>query len=117
MTYHHLVFGLAIGDVLFSFFTCVLGNIMAPKEYGYIVSGAMGNQATCDSQGFLNMFGVGMGFLSNSSSSICIYYLAIVTFNKNDNYIQTKIEPWFHGISILVNSSCWKLVGTCNERV
>ena len=35
--------------------------------------------------------------------SLCIYYLSIITFNKKDNYIRTKLEPWLHGIPIPFN--------------
>ena len=98
--YHRLVFGLSIGDVLASFFGYVLDSTMAPKELDYVVPFAMGNQATCDAQGFLLTSGAGIALSYNSS--ICLYYLAIVTFNKTDGYIRTKLEPWLHGISLSI---------------
>ena len=33
--------------------------------------------------------------------SICFYYLSIITFNKKDDYIKHKLEPWFHGVPII----------------
>ena len=99
-TYHRLVFGLSIGDIIFSFFIPILEGTMVPKEYDYIVPSAMGNQGTCDAQGFLGAFGSGMALAYNCS--ICFYYLAIITFNKKDDYIRKKLEPWLHGISIFL---------------
>ena len=100
-TYHRLVLGLSLGDVAFSFFGYVLGATMVPKEYDYVIKGARGNQATCNFQGFLFLFGSAIALSYNMS--ICFYYLAIVTYNKKDDYIRTKLEPWFHAISILLS--------------
>ena len=32
---------------------------------------------------------------------ICFYYLSIIKFNKNDEYIKGNPEPWFHGVTIV----------------
>lgn len=32
--------------------------------------------------------------------SMCFYYLSIIKYNKKDEYIKDKLEPWFHFISI-----------------
>ena len=98
-TYHRLVFGLSLGDFFFSFLASVLDSTMAPKEMNYIIPFAMGNRATCDAQGFLVTFASGLTLAYNMS--ICFYYLAIVTFDKKDECIQKKLEPWFHGLSII----------------
>ena len=98
-TYHRLVFGLCIGDILSSF-GFVLGSTMVPKEMNYFVPSAQGNTATCTAQGFLITAGVTVVALYNCS--ICFYYLAIIRYNKKDEYIRNKLEPWFHGISILL---------------
>ena len=45
-TYHRLVFGLSIGDIMSSFAN-VLGSTMVPKEMNYYVLGAQGNMTTC----------------------------------------------------------------------
>ncbi len=73
---------------------------MVPKEMSYIAPFASGNVATCNAQGFLLTFATGASFGYNCS--ICFYYSAIITYNKNFDYIRNKLEPWFHGISILV---------------
>jgi hypothetical protein len=60
---------------------------------------ASGNIATCDALGFLISSAFGASLCYNFS--ICFYYLAIITYDKKDDYIRRKLEPWFHGFSIL----------------
>jgi hypothetical protein len=98
-TYHRLVFGLCIADIMTSF-AQALGSTMVPKEMNYFVPGAQGNTATCTAQGFVIIVGVGVAAVYNCS--ICFYYLAIIRYNKKDEYIRNKLEPWFHGISIVL---------------
>jgi hypothetical protein len=83
-----------------SSFAFVLSSTMVPKEMNYFVPGAQGNTATCTAQGFL----VAIGFIAAAlcNCSICVYCLAIVKYNKKDGYIRNKLEPWFHGISIII---------------
>ena len=82
-----------------SSFANVLGSTMVPKEMNYYVLGAQGNMTTCTAQGFL----IAVGFITTNlyNCSICLYYLSIIRYNKKDEYIRNKLEPWFHGISII----------------
>jgi hypothetical protein len=98
-TYHRLVFGLSICDILSSF-GFVLSSTMVPKEMNYLVPGAQGNTTTCSAQGFL--FSIGSTAANLYNCSICFYYLSIIRYNKKDDYIRNKLEPWFHGISIVI---------------
>ena len=98
-TYHRLVFGLCIADILSSFANA-LGSTMVPKEMNYFAPSAQGNTATCTAQGFLITVGVNIANMYNCS--ICFYYLSIIRYNKKDEYIRNKLEPWFHGISIVI---------------
>ena len=102
-TYHRLVFGLCIGDILSSF-AQALTTTMAPKEMNYLLPYAQGNTTTCTAQGFLLTAGVIAAALYNCS--ICLYYLSIIRYNKKDEYIRNKLEPWFHGISIIIPLVC-----------
>jgi hypothetical protein len=72
---------------------------MVPKEMNYFIPQAQGNAATCNVQGFLMTVGYWVGSLYNCS--ICFYYLAIIRYNKKDEYIKNKLERWFHDISIV----------------
>ena len=98
-TYHRLVFGLCIGDIMSSFANA-LATTMVPKEINYLVPIAQGNTATCTAQGFLITAGANIVAMYNCS--ICFYYLSIIRYNKKDEYIRNKLEPWFHGISIVI---------------
>ena len=97
-TYHRLVFGLSIADFMGSF-VIALSSIFVPKELNYLVPHASGNTVTCSVQGFI--ITVGGCFAAAYNCSICCYYLAIIRYNKKDEYIKHKLEPWFHGISIV----------------
>ena len=97
--YHRLVFGLCIGDILSSF-AHAISSTMVPKEMNYFVPGAQGNMTTCTAQGLLITVGAIAATLYNCS--ICCYYLAIIRYNKKDEYIRNKLEPCFHGISIII---------------
>ena len=98
-TYHRLLFGLCIADIMTSL-SCALNDTMVPEEMKYFIPNARGNAWTCDTNGFLLYMGGMGGMLFNCS--LCFYYLAIIKFNKKDDYIKKKLEPWFHGISILL---------------
>ena len=98
-TYHRLVFGLCIGDIIYSFanFSTAL---LLPKELDYLLPFAQGNMATCNMQGFLVITGHMLATCYNTS--ICLHYLAIIKYNKKDECIRDKIEPWLHGIPITI---------------
>jgi hypothetical protein len=98
-TYHRLLFGLSIADIMSSF-AQALGSIMVPKEMHYFIPYAQGNTATCTAQEFFVAVGIIAAALYNCS--ICLYYLVIIRYNKKDEYIRNKLEPWFHGISIAI---------------
>ncbi len=98
-TYHRLMFGISITDILYSSAFC-LGSLMVPKELDYMTPGAQGNVGTCTFQGFLIFVGVYISAYYNCS--ICFYYLAIIKYNKSDAYIAKKLERWFHGVPIIV---------------
>ena len=48
------------------------------------------------------MLTVGIMIASFYNCMICLYYLSIITFNKKDDYIKHKLEPWFHGVPIIL---------------
>ena len=98
-TYHRIVFGLSSCDIMSSL-AFTLSSIVVPKEMGYLVPFAIGNNATCEAQTFFMYFGIAASCLYNCS--ICFYYLAIITFNKKDDYIRRNFEPLFHCISISI---------------
>ncbi len=100
-TYHRLMFALSISDMVQSF-ACAIIIPMVPKEMNYLASSfAIGNSATCDATGFL--FALGLPATNLYNSSICIYYLAIIKYNKKDAFIREKMERWLHLVPMLVS--------------
>ena len=97
-TFHRLLFGLCVADILFSTVQ-MLASIVIPRDLDYIFPWAHGSTATCDSAGFFHISGALSGLLYNAS--ICIYYMTIVRYNKKDEYIRQKIEPWLHAVAIM----------------
>jgi len=97
-TYHRLILGLSIADI-FSSLACALASTMSPKEMNYIKPFASGSMVTCSIQGFMADIGVYAAALYNCC--VCFYYLAIIKYSKKDDYIRNKLEPWFHGISLI----------------
>jgi hypothetical protein len=102
-TYNRLVFGMCIADIIYSIAN-FLTSVLLPKELDYLLPFAKGNMATCNMQGFLVVLGSMLASIYNSS--ICLYYLAIIKYNKNDEFIKNKIEPWLHCVPIIFTFSC-----------
>ena len=98
-TYHRLVFGLCIGDLLSSFANAS-SLFLPPKEISYLVPYAHGNNATCAAQGSALL--AGMACVCIYNSSICFYYLAIIRYNQKEDFIKEKLEPWFHTVAIVM---------------
>lgn len=96
-TYHRLVFGLCNADIIRSV-GILFSAAPIPEEFDYFIPHANGNRITCDAQGFVIY--LGSSARTVYFSCICLYYLTIITFNKRDDFIRTKVEPWFHWVSI-----------------
>lgn len=108
-TYRRIVFGMSISDALSSaaFALCAIPTMSV---------------SACSVQGFF----VHLGALTTPSYNfaLCVYYLMTVRFEKNEEWIKKKIEPFFHffalswpigtGIFLLITNSfnptgpnCW----------
>ena len=77
-------------DFLNQFLNSVIGPAMVPKGIG--VPGAVGNQFTCDIQGFLAYVTGAASGLYNVSLAIC--YLLMVRYRNTDEQLR-KLEPYF----------------------
>ena len=97
-TYHRLVFGLCISDFMSSFAYAFSSIPVVPKEMNYLMPFPYENVRSCDGQGFFLTTGLIMATLYNCS--VCLYYLAIIRFNNNGDYIKVNLEPWLHGVSV-----------------
>lgn len=102
-TLHRLLFGMAVSDIIHSL--CIaLGTVPAPSDTPSIMYGhAFGNQATCNTQGFLFLvFGLMSGFYN---CSLNIYFLSVIKYNISNNDIKKKIEPAMHILPSLFSFS------------
>uniref|UniRef100_A0A7S3QE63 G-protein coupled receptors family 1 profile domain-containing protein n=1 Tax=Chaetoceros debilis TaxID=122233 RepID=A0A7S3QE63_9STRA len=96
-TFHRLLFGLCIADLMLSSSSLLL-NVMSPSDTDYVVWNARGNQASCDAQGFLSNCAFASGVFYNCS--LALHSLAVVRYEKSEEYIRKKLEPLLHGLSI-----------------
>jgi len=104
--YRRIVFGMSafdiIGSIAFAF-----SSLPVPKgEPG--VPGAMGNQGTCDAQGFsLNVGEIGSILYM---CSLSIYFLCVVNCKMTYQEFRRKPEPFLHILSVCVSIAT---VGSC----
>ena len=98
-TYHRLVFGLCVADLMSSF-AFAFNSTAAPIDIQYEEPSARGNMGTCSASGLFYTVGILVAPFYNCM--ICVSYLSIITFNKKDEYIKRKLEPWFHGMPIIL---------------
>jgi hypothetical protein len=77
-------------DFLTVFFSAIIGPAMVPKRTG--VPGAVGNQLSCDVQGFLVYAAAAASGLYNVSLALC--YLLIVRYEYSEEKLRT-LQPYF----------------------
>lgn len=101
-TFNRLQFGLGIGDLMFSF-AYMFSALPLPRDVDYMVWNARGNTASCSTQGFLLTLGWVLG--SFYTCSIAFYYLAVIKYNKTDEYIRKTVEPLLHTFPIIISTA------------
>ncbi len=112
-TQHRILLGLSICDLVNSLGFSTF-NIMAPSDNKYGVWNAKGNEASCDAQGFLIYLGSIGGLCYNVSLNL--YYLAVVKYNKSEDYIRTKVEPFLHGVPIVM-ALAYSIIGLVGNHL
>lgn len=73
-----------------------------PKEeiFGYSWAGTrLGNEYTCNAQGFFVSFG--MAGMFNYNAMLCVYYACAVAFTMRERDIKKYVEPVIHGIPVI----------------
>jgi hypothetical protein len=95
---NRLLLGLCVGDMIYSFGNSLFGS-MLPKEVKYVAQNASGSMATCQMIGFIDVFGSVCGPYYNAS--LCLYYLFIVKYEKSEEYLRTKVEPFLHALPLI----------------
>lgn len=100
-TQHRILVGLSLADIA-NALGHIFSNVSNPSEMNYIVWGAHGTDASCITNGFFTTVGFVAAPLYNWSLNL--YYLVVVRYSKNEEYIRKKLEPFFHGFPIAVAS-------------
>jgi len=94
--YHRIMLMMSCLDILQSS-AMLVSTAALPRDSN--ISGAKGNERTCDAQGFFLVFG-GLAVLLYNAS-LHIYYALIIQYGVSPERF-TKFEPVLHAISILV---------------
>ena len=94
-TFHRLLMALSMSDVISSFWM-MLATAPAPRSTEGYVWNPRGNVHSCNAQGFFLYLGIMAAPLFNCS--LCLYYLAVIKYNKKDAYIRAKLEPFLLAI-------------------
>jgi hypothetical protein len=110
-TFHRLMVGLSLSDILSSFFVHILSTAPMPKGYHIL---AIGNVATCDLQGFITTLCVHVSTLYNCS--LATYYLVQLKYNWINRRIKAlekwlHVVPWSVGLVIATHRLAVKLYG------
>lgn len=84
--YRRIIFGMSICDVIGSF---AFSLSYVPRT----------SQAVCDAQGFFIHFGISATPIYNLS--LCIYYVLTICYEKKEDWIRKRMEPFLHGLPIL----------------
>ena len=94
-SYRRLIFGMSVFDLIQSLSQA---SSSLPMPAGFMW-GAIGNNTTCDFQGFLSVVGSSGSMLY--SLSIAVYFLLIIKFNLSNRQIRKKYELILHSVPVL----------------
>merc|ERR1711865_1346835 len=97
--YHRIMFGMSAADVLMSTAIAVT-TLTMPRDsiYDQFDGLKLGNQATCNAQGFLFMFGALCTSMYNAA--LMVYFYLSIHKRMSDNSMSRCIEPFFHIASV-----------------
>ena len=98
-SFHRFLLALSISDVTSSFWM-MLATLPAPTSYKSMIWNPRGNVHSCNTQGFFLYLGIIAAPLYNCS--LCLYYLAVIKYNKKDEYIRAKLEPYLLSAPVII---------------
>jgi len=96
--HHRLLLGLSCSDII-AFICHFMSSWPIPNGTMPPVFGAIGNVATCKTQGFLVQLSIASPLYN---AALSVYYLLVIRFQFSEDDSR-KYEPWLHGISIIVS--------------
>jgi len=98
-TFHSITFGISLTNILLSV-ALSFGPILSPKGISTASPiKALGNQLTCNAQGFFYMIGASAGPLY--AISLQLFFLLGIKYSISTKDITKKVEPFLHGVPIL----------------
>ena len=99
-TYHRLIFGLSVAEVIGSF-AMALSTLPMPTDmiYDQFEGRYIGNTLTCTTQGFVIYYvpSVALGY----NVVLCLYYLCSIRYKMTEARIRERVEPWLHAAASL----------------
>ncbi|GAX15407.1 hypothetical protein FisN_8Lh297 [Fistulifera solaris] len=93
-TYHRLLFGISCCDVSASLWLA-LSTWPVPKSSGLLW--AIGNDTSCNVQGFFTQFGIASSFYN---ASLSVYYVLVIRYGWKEHQLR-KVEPLLHTFPLL----------------
>jgi hypothetical protein len=110
-TFHRLMVGVSISDILSSFFVHILSTAPMPIAYHVL---SVGSVATCDVQGFFTVLCAVVTTLYNCS--LATYYIVQLKYNWVNRRIKAlekwlHIVPWSVGFILSIAGLVFKIYG------
>ena len=94
-TYHRLLMGISVSDLLFS--TAVMfGPLPMPEGLG--IPGAHGNTRSCTAQGFFAYLGIASMCYNQM---LMLYFVMVIRYSMTDSFITRRVEPFMHLLPIV----------------
>ena len=90
-----ILLGLSLMDLFYSSVS-MFNPLLIPEDSN--IFGALGNQATCNLQGFVSQVSIGTAFYN---AMLSIYFACVICFQMTDVAFQRYIERWLHVIPVL----------------
>jgi hypothetical protein len=90
-TRHRLLAGMSVCDILSSS-AWFLTSWPVPEEMPFAVWN-VGTSETCSAQGFFVQLSIGTVIYN---ACLALYYLLVVRYGWNNEYIAKRVEPWMH---------------------
>ena len=96
-TYHRLLLGMCLGDIINTTFGTFLSTWPIPSE-NTLVWGSAGTQRSCEFQGFFVQTAIS---IPAYNAFLSIYYMLVIAYDWKEAKIR-QVEPFMHGIAIAV---------------
>lgn len=107
-THHRILLGMSICDVFVSL-VFFLGTWPIPRGSPNAFA-AIGNQATCNFQGFFSQFSLAVAMYN---ASLSFYYVCKIRLGWSEEFITKKVEPYLHALSLTIglatSTAAWVL--------